>query len=54
MEETIETFIEGLIKKDPPKEPINKRRIKRNIKKRASALIPNVTYAMGCRGHPGQ
>lgn len=53
MEDTIETFIEDLIKRDPPREPINKRRIKRNIKKRARALIPNVTYAMGCRGHPG-
>ncbi len=53
MENSIESFVEDLIKKDPPKPLVNWRRYKRIIKSRAQRLIPNVTYAMGCRGHPG-
>ena len=36
--------------------PMNKwgwRKVKRVIKRRAKSLIPNVSYALGCRGHPG-
>lgn len=29
------------------------RKQKRRVKSLAKKLIPNVTYAMGCRGHPG-
>lgn len=29
-----------------------KRKVKREVKKRFKALIPNVTLAWGCRGHP--
>lgn len=31
----------------------SRRKQKRIIKSRARQLIPNVTYALGCRGHPG-
>lgn len=31
----------------------NWRKVKSVIKWRAARLIPNITYAMGCRGHPG-
>ena len=31
----------------------SRRKTKRRVKSLAKKLIPNVTYAMGCRGHPG-
>ena len=41
------------IKRLDPKFTWNWRKVKSVIKKKAQRLIPNVTYVIGCRGHPG-
>jgi hypothetical protein len=47
-----ETLQEEIIRLNP-KMKWNWRKTKKSIKKRAASLIPHVSYALGCRGHPG-